>query len=209
MAPTVSACGPHVNRASSFFPNAHHPRKTPPLRGEFLSYLRFTPTSEFDPLHLSLFLNMASNVDTGRNPIKEAYSLSPLQEGMLFQSLFRQQNGKDITQVISELEEGIEAARFENAWRSTVQKHPILRTSFHWERLPKPEQRVHRHVQFELAQKDCRAWSGPQIEEWLQKDRQTDFELTVPPMFRVTLLRTAEAKWQCVFTYHHILLDAR
>src|SRR4051812_21523079 len=160
-------------------------------------------------MHLSLFLNMASDMDTGRNPIKEVYSLSPLQEGMLFQSLYRQENGKDITQVVCELEEGMDAARFENAWRSTVQKHPILRTSFHWERLPKPEQRVHRHVQFELGQKDFRTLSESQLEEWLLKDRQADFDLTVPPLFRVTLLRTTEAKWQFVFTYHHILLDAR
>ncbi|HUR44846.1 MAG TPA: amino acid adenylation domain-containing protein, partial [Candidatus Saccharimonadales bacterium] len=128
---------------------------------------------------------------------------------MLFQSLFRHEFGKDITQVVCEMEEAFDPDAFAHGWRKTAERYPILRTSFHWDRLPKPEQRVHRQIHLEIGQKDCRTWSPQQVAEWLQSDQQASFDLTVPPLFRVTLLRIDESKWKCVFTYHHILLDVR
>ncbi len=152
---------------------------------------------------------MASNVDTSRNPILDAYSLSPMQEGMLFQSLYRQELGKDITQVICIIHDDLDVRRFEDSWRQTIGKHAILRTSFHWEGMPNPQQRVHREGLFHLAQKDIQAWTSGELEQWLQEDRLSGFDLSVPPLFRVNLLQAGPTDWRCVFTYHHILLDAR
>jgi natural product biosynthesis luciferase-like monooxygenase protein/amino acid adenylation domain-containing protein len=139
----------------------------------------------------------------------DAYALSPMQQGMLFQSLYGQELGKDITQVICEMRENLNLPRFEQAWREAVQNHPILRTSFHWDGLPRPEQRVHREVHLPITHKNIDGWTEEERDQWLEKDRLAGFELSVPPLFRVALLQKEPASWECIFTYHHILLDAR
>ena len=43
----------------------------------------------------------------------------------------------------------------------------------------------------------------------MSADRKRGFELSVPPVMRLTLVRTAEGILTVVWTFHHILLDAR
>jgi hypothetical protein len=41
----------------------------------------------------------------------------------------------------------------------------------------------------------------------LQADRAQGFDLTQPPLMRVTLIRTADETWQVLWSHHHLLLD--
>ena len=75
-------------------------------------------------------------------PDEDVYALSPMQQGMLFHSLFGQQAGVDIDQMVYTLPEDLDVAAFRRAWQQAVDRHPILRSSFHWEGLEAPVQRV-------------------------------------------------------------------
>jgi len=61
--------------------------------------------------------------------VEETYSLSPMQQGMLFHSLYQPRSGIDIEQMVCRLPEAIEAQTFLKAWNFVIQRHPILRTT--------------------------------------------------------------------------------
>src|SRR5256885_16161304 len=145
--------------------------------------------------------------------VESAYRLSPMQQGMLLHSLRSQQNGVAIEQMLCTLPEALDVPMFKRAWEQVVERHTALRTSFHWEGLDAPLQRVHHGVRIHCEQKDWRGLAAPEqrrrLEAYLDADRRRGFELTAPPLLRLALIRTGEANYQFVWTVHHLLLDAR
>src|SRR5262245_26862749 len=87
----------------------------------------------------------------------ESYPLSPMQQGMLFHSLYAPQSGVDIEQMIIDLPENLNIPAFKQAWHRLVQQHPVLRTSFHWEGLKEPRQEVQPQANLPFEQHDLRA----------------------------------------------------
>jgi NRPS condensation-like uncharacterized protein len=143
--------------------------------------------------------------------LEKAYPLSPLQEGMLLHHLRSGDSSVDISQLICDWREEIDEPAFIQAWQQVAGRHPMLRTSFNWEGLESPRQQVHEGVRLPVRQKH---WHGlsPQaqeerFEELLQADRQAGFELHVPPLMRVTLIRLGQAHYRFVWTIHHLLSD--
>src|SRR2546426_5536102 len=91
-----------------------------------------------------------------------AYSLSPMQQGMLFHSLSAREPGVDIEQILCGLPEEINGSAFERAWQRVVERHAILRTSFHWEGLGRPRQEARSRAKIGVQQQD---WSGLSAEK--------------------------------------------
>src|SRR5438105_1523582 len=78
--------------------------------------------------------------------IEAVYELSPIQEGMLFHTLFDPQSGVYVEQMVCTLHGALDVYAFERAWQHVEDRHPVLRSSFHWEELDKPLQVVYRQV---------------------------------------------------------------
>ncbi len=156
---------------------------------------------------------MVQNIQVSPARGLDAYSLSPMQQGMLFHSLEGAGKGVDVEQVVCELHEEIDAALFERAWREVVGRHSILRTSFHWRAGDEPSQVVHAAGQaplnfsYEEFGSEIEAQRG--VEEYLRVDREAGFDVTVAPLMRVALLRGGKAHFWWVLTFHHLLLDGR
>src|SRR5688572_12283027 len=102
---------------------------------------------------------MTSVTDTNTHEAATAYPLSPLQEGMLFHTLYAGQSGVDITQITCDWHEEVDASAFNEAWQEVAKRHSILRTSFGWEDSGSPRQRVHEHVKIPFQEKDWRGLS--------------------------------------------------
>ena len=64
---------------------------------------------------------------------EDSYPLSPMQQGMLFHSLYAPQSGMYVQQLICGLQEDLQVAAFERAWQRVVARHPALRTRFRWD----------------------------------------------------------------------------
>lgn len=144
--------------------------------------------------------------------IEYSYQLSPMQQGMLFNSLYAQQSGVDIEQVICLLDE-LDVLAFQKAWQKVVARHPVLRTSFDWVDNCEPLQCVHQQVSIPVEQQD---WCGLSDEEqsqklsfFLERDRTLGFNLSIPPLMRLALFRVKESTYQFVWTFHHAILDGR
>jgi len=145
--------------------------------------------------------------------IEDSYPLSPAQQGMLFHSLYAPQSGIFIPQMIWTLHEDLNVSAFKKAWEQVVKRHPILRTSFHWEGLEEPLQKVHQQVNLPLIQEDWRGLSAQEqesrLETYLHNDLQHDFEFTKSPLMRLALFQISETDYQFIWTYHHALFDGQ
>jgi amino acid adenylation domain-containing protein len=139
---------------------------------------------------------------------EDVYVLSPMQQGLLFHSLYAPDEKLYVDQLILEIEARLEPELLAAAWQRVVARHPALRTSFHWQGLDKPLQVVHREVTVPFAAHDQRGESRQRVEELLEEVRRRGFDLGRPPLLRLDWVWTGEARGLLAWTYHHILLDA-
>ena len=150
-------------------------------------------------------------VETQADDIEDIYELSPMQQGMLFHTLYSPKSGTYIEQSVFAIEGAFDVSALERAWQRIVERHTILRTSFLWEDLEKPLQVVHRRVSLRLEQHDWRALSSEaqqqRLRSFLETDRGRGFELGIAPLMRLMLIRVAENACKLVWSRHHLLLD--
>lgn len=143
--------------------------------------------------------------------IENIYELSPVQQGILFHSLYESQSEAYFVQLSYGLRGMLNITAFERAWERVVTHHPPLRTSFHWEGLDKPLQVVHRKVQLPLEQLDWRGINPEEQQEkfqaFLLSDRQQGFNLSDESLLRLTLIRLGDRHYHFVWSSHHIILD--
>ena len=142
---------------------------------------------------------------------EDVYELSPLQQGILFHTLYDPAADVYLEQFILDLRGHLDGARFARAWQRVAARHVVLRTSFHWEGLEKPVQVVHPNAQVPVEVRDWRDVSLDArqncLDTFLQEDRKISFDLASQPLLRVTLLRTAEDLHLCVLSFQHLVLD--
>ncbi|KAB0511213.1 non-ribosomal peptide synthetase [Pseudomonas extremorientalis] len=141
--------------------------------------------------------------------IEDIYTLSPMQQGMLFHTLYEQAAGDYINQ-IRVTAEGLDVARFQQAWDATVQAHDVLRSGFFWEgQLEWPCQVVYREARLPIEHLDWRAMPERELElqNLQQAQRRQGFDLANAPLVRLVLVRTDEQRHELIYTNHHILMD--
>src|ERR1044071_5963302 len=118
--------------------------------------------------------------------IEAIYGLSPLQQGILFHSLYDPESGVYVQQLSCTLSGDLDIAALERAWQRVIDRHPPLRTSFVWEQLDKPLQVVQRQVRMPITVLDWRSLDEEQqmvrMRALLQADKQRTFELTQAPL---------------------------
>ena len=143
--------------------------------------------------------------------VEDIYTLSPLQQGMLFHSLYDPESEAYFEQLSCTLRGTLDADALRRAWQSVIDRHTILRTAFFWERRDKPLQVVRRKAILPWEQEDWRGLSTPEqqarFRAYLEADRSRGFELSKAPLMRVALMQLAEDTHYLVWSHHHILLD--
>ncbi|NPU92067.1 MAG: non-ribosomal peptide synthase/polyketide synthase [Gammaproteobacteria bacterium] len=144
--------------------------------------------------------------------IEDVYPLSPLQQGMLFQSLLHQDSGVYLMQDRYRIGGPLQVDAFLEAWRLVVAAHPALRTSFLWKTQKQPLQVVHKKVELPLEYIDLRdrvpAEQEACIQELLTTEQRTGFNLAKPPLIRFRLVQLDDDTHELVRSFHHILMDA-
>ncbi|WP_439852776.1 amino acid adenylation domain-containing protein [Pseudomonas syringae] len=137
--------------------------------------------------------------------IEDIYPLAPMQQGMLFHTLFEQEAGNYINQMRVEIS-GLDVPRFRAAWQATLDAHEVLRSGF-VSHLQQSLQVVLRDVSMPFVERDARAQSNEWVDDWANADRQQGFDLAQGPLLRLAVLRTGEQTHQLIYTSHHILMD--
>jgi amino acid adenylation domain-containing protein/non-ribosomal peptide synthase protein (TIGR01720 family) len=143
--------------------------------------------------------------------VEDLYPLAPMQEGILFHSLFT--TGADLyfEQLTAELEGPLDVPAFTGAWQQVVERHAALRTSFLVAGVERPLQLVRREAELPWTVEDWRDLPSGDLEQrWrhlLAVDRAQGFDLARPPLMRLTLVRTGEGSHRLVWSSHHLIFD--
>jgi len=143
--------------------------------------------------------------------IQDIYPLSPMQQGMLFHSLYAPETEVYSEQLSCKLIGKLDIEAFQRAWQEVVNRHDILRTAFVWEDLDEPLQVVHKTIELPFEILD---WSDKTVEQQkselsklLPEKRKIGWELTDAPLMRITIIRLSENSNYFVWNNHHLLLD--
>nr|AGS49866.1 long-chain-fatty-acid--CoA ligase [uncultured bacterium esnapd18] len=131
--------------------------------------------------------------------------LSPLQEGLLFQSTIAA-DGPDVyvTQVVVDVEGSVDLGRLRAALAALLRRHPNLRAGFSTTSTG-PVQVVPAEAEVPCTAVD--AATGQEADLLLDADRAQRFDLASPPLLRCLVVRLPGARARIAVTSHHILMD--
>jgi len=142
---------------------------------------------------------------------EDAYPLSPLQQGFLFDTLAAGKQAVYLEQLTCTLIGEIDAQALAEAFQRSVDHHPALRTWFAWEDLDRPLSIVASNAPLPVAFDDLRALPAEErtarVEALKKLDRETPFDLSRPPLMRLRLLHVEERAWEVAWSHHHLLMD--
>ncbi|WET13128.1 non-ribosomal peptide synthase/polyketide synthase [Pseudomonas sp. D3] len=142
--------------------------------------------------------------------VQDLYPLSPMQQGMLFHSLYQQ--GQDdiyVSQLRADIH-GLDVPRFRRAWEHALARHAMLRTGFVWQDAQaQPLQAVYHTLGLPFAEYDWQARPDQQaaLDALGESTRAQGFVLEHAPLLSLKLVRTGVDRFHLIYTNHHILLD--
>jgi surfactin family lipopeptide synthetase C len=142
--------------------------------------------------------------------IEDVYPLSPMQEGLLFHSLYAPDDGLYVTQIPFNTK-GINISALQQAWQRIVNHYSIFRTAFVWKNVDKPMQVVGRRAELPFKMEDWRNLQATEQEvrfdAYLEEDRRRGFKLNQAPLLRIVLFQTGSNTYKFLLSHHHILID--
>ncbi|MGW2386967.1 amino acid adenylation domain-containing protein [Streptomyces sp. NPDC001658] len=144
--------------------------------------------------------------------LQDILPLAPLQEGLLFHSVYDEQ-APDVylVQQAIDLEGDLDTAALGAACRTLLRRHANLRAAFRYQGLKRPVQLIPHQVELDWQETDLSHLPEPErtatADRLLEEDRLRRFDLGRPPLMRFTLMRLGARRYRFVLTNHHILLD--
>lgn len=138
--------------------------------------------------------------------VEDVLPLSPLQQGLLFHALF-DESAQDVytMQSLVEIEGALRPTLLRTAAEELFARHANLRSAFLHEDLDEPVQVVLKQVPVHWS--EAAAADEDEAARLIAEDATARFDLTDPPLLRLTLVRRATDRWLLILTNHHLLLD--
>jgi len=143
--------------------------------------------------------------------IQDIYPLSPMQEGMLFHTIYSTDSNAYKEQFSCKLIGQLNLDSFKKSWEIIIARHDILRTAFVWEDVDEPLQIVHKEIELPFFYKDISNLSKIEqdkfIEESLEKNINNPFDLADAPLMHVSVFKLNNNEHFLIWDHHHILFD--
>ncbi len=143
--------------------------------------------------------------------IQQIYALSPMQEGMLFHSLYNSGMHTYSEQLSFSLQGTFSTGQFEQALNALIMRYDIFRTIYNYSKKDKPFQIVLSHRTASIREEDLRHLSQQEQDEYLTQYKEQDlargFDLTKDLLMRTAVFRLDDTRYELIWSFHHILLD--
>ncbi|MFG2502285.1 amino acid adenylation domain-containing protein [Streptomyces sp. NPDC048441] len=169
--------------------------------------------ADFPLLQLPLTQRGVQELELAVPDLADVWPLSPLQEGLLFHAAF-DDHGPDVYagQRALLLDGPLDAARLRGAWQDVLDRHPILRASFHQGASDETAvQVITDAVTLPWRVADVcglpEAQARAEIGRLCAAEMAERFDLTRAPLLRVLLIRLGERRHRMVVTTHHVVVD--
>jgi len=146
-----------------------------------------------------------------RPEIKNVYSLSPMQEGMLFHYLVGQGSSAYFEQLSYNIVGKMNTELLNKSLNMLIERYDIFRTVFIYERIGTPQQVVLKERKFDLFFEDISYMNDSKMLKYLEdykvKDRQRGFNLSKDIPMRVAFFKTGHNVNKLIWSFHHIIMD--
>ncbi|TKI55482.1 amino acid adenylation domain-containing protein [Brevibacillus antibioticus] len=147
-----------------------------------------------------------------KDHVQDIYSLSPMQEGMLFHALADTEDTSYQVQIVLPVAGDLDVTVLAKSFELLVQRHDVLRTTFLHEQVKHPMQVVlrERPLMIQVQKPPVESVDFP-VKEWaeqlIRKDRERGFDLTKDPLIRLMIIEKGAKEWTLLISFHHILMD--
>lgn len=139
------------------------------------------------------------------------YSLSSMQEGMLFHWILNNKSTAYFQQCTFNIKGSFDRELFGKALNQLVARYDVLRTVFIHEGLKKPQQVVLSDMMINLEYKKISYIDEMEkeslVEEFKKKDIEAGFNLAEGPLMRIAVFELNDYWHKVIWSYHHILMD--
>ncbi len=161
-------------------------------------------------LTMSDLLTLCSRFD-GAIDIEDIYSLTSMQEGMLYYNVVDKSSTDYVIQQVLRLSEGTSEDKLIQALKLLVMRHDVLRTAIIHEKLSKPRQVVLNSRDVEYEKIDLSLLDEDEQKKKLEEITATDvkrgFDLQNDVLLRVKHIILGQDNMKMVWSYHHIIVD--
>jgi radical SAM superfamily enzyme YgiQ (UPF0313 family) len=146
-----------------------------------------------------------------KSNVKDIYSLSPMQEGMLFHHILDPKTTASFIQEVFTLEGEVDLKLLEDSFNYLIRRYDILRTFFSYHKTKKPRQIVLKKWQIRIYFKDISRLDQEEqsdyMENFKKSDREQGFDLLKEIPLRISVIKTGTSTCKLVWSSHHILMD--
>ncbi|MCX6578643.1 MAG: amino acid adenylation domain-containing protein, partial [Candidatus Aminicenantes bacterium] len=144
--------------------------------------------------------------------IEDIYTLTPMQEGLLFHTLADDSSYSYFEQASYRLRGKLDVYLVEKSLNELFKRHDILRTAFVYKDIERPVQLVltGRVIDFyyeDISKLGEREEKENSIAEFKKRDKDRSFDLSKGTLMRVSIRRMEESEFEFTWSYHHILMD--
>ena len=144
--------------------------------------------------------------------IQDIYPLTPMQEGMLFHSLYEPSSSAYFVQIFFGVRGQLEVDLVERSLNELLKRYDVLRTAFLTRETERPVQVVIKERPLDFLFEDVRGLADKDarqsyVRRFMAKDRERLFDLSRDVLMRVALFRLGEQEYGFVWSHHHILMD--
>jgi aryl carrier-like protein/effector-binding domain-containing protein len=141
--------------------------------------------------------------------LEDIYPLSPMQEGILFQSLKEEGVPLYLLEYSYLIEGNIEIDFFEKSFNDLINRYDILRSNFLHNYYDRMFQVVlkERKVEFLYVEISSSDDLLDIINQYKTKNRQRGFDLANDVLMRAAIFKIEDSKYQFIWSFHHILMD--
>lgn len=139
----------------------------------------------------------------------QEWPITPIQDGMLFQSSIDPESGLYMMQMACKLIGFFDSLSFKHAWADVMNAHSILRAAFVERESMNYTMIIQDGIQMPILHLD---WSSKdsieqELEEFLDNDRRKGFKYFEAPLMRGAVIKLAEDCHYFIWTHHHSILD--
>ena len=143
--------------------------------------------------------------------VSTVYPLSPMQSGLLFESLLNEEDHAYFVQTTYRLRGDWELDSLQRSWELLSQRHEVLRSAFVHEDTKEPQMVVLQKRPPEFTVHDLRGVSAGDAEQIVSqhqvKELERGFDLERDVLMRIAVFRRGDFEFDLVWSYHHIILD--
>lgn len=146
-----------------------------------------------------------------KNQVQDIYYLSPMQEGMLFQTLLHPGQNFYFEQISTQIKGSLDIQLLEESMNAIMNRYDIFRTVFIHEKMKRPVQVVLKQRSINIQEIDLshltKNEQDEKIRDYEKKDKEKEFNLSKDLPIRSTVIKKGDHNYIWIWSYHHILFD--